>query len=342
MIGRFEVSKVINNQINSIIFLPNYPVAHMTSFDQEYYLGIEIGGTKLQLVIGDATATILRRVRQPIDAAKGATGIREQIKEGITKLTTGRPVKAIGVGFGGPVKWNTGEIQLSHQVEGWGNFNLKTWLEDLTRIPVLVDNDANTAALAEAKRGCGKGYQTVFYMTIGSGIGGGMIVDGRIYHGRPPGEVEIGHLRMNRDGITLENLCSGWAVNKKVREHIETSPGSLISRLAENNNSPEAYFLKPALDQNDPEAIRIVDGLADDLSFALSHVVHLFNPQVIILGGGLSLLGEYLCLPVTKNLPKYMMQALLPAAEIKIASLGEDVVPIGALELAIASSGSGF
>jgi glucokinase len=243
-------------------------------------------------------------------------------------------VAAIGVGFGGPVDWKTGAIQLSHQIEGWGNFNINTWLNELAGLPVAIDNDANTAALAEARWGCGKGYKNVFYMTIGSGIGGGTIVNQEIYHGRAPGEVEIGHIRLDKGGVTLENKCSGWAVNNKVKEHIQKNPGSQLALLARDSSKPGAYFLTPALIEKDTGAIAIVDEVADDISFALSHVVHLFNPDILIIGGGLSLLNEHLVVPVSQKLPRYLLKALLPAPIIKIAMLGEEVVPIGALELA--------
>lgn len=304
---------------------------------QELFIGMEIGGTKLQLVVGDASANIIGRVRHSISPAEGAAKIRDQIKEGITKLLPAYKVQAIGVGFGGPVDWKTGSVQLSHQVEGWGNFNLKTWLQELTGVPVAIDNDANTAALAEAKHGCGKGYNTVFYMTIGSGIGGGLIINEKVYHGRTPGEVEIGHLKLDKSGLILENACSGWAVNKKVKEHIENNRDCTLAKLAKKSKQPEAYLLKPAMQEKDTEASQIIEDIADDISFALSHVVHLFNPDIIVIGGGLSLLGQYLSSPISQRLPAYIMKALLPAPPVKIAVLGEDVVPIGALELAKAA-----
>ena len=302
--------------------------------NQEQFIGIEIGGTKLQLVTGDTTANITGRVRYTIAAEQGATRIRQQIEEGVEKLTSQHKIRAIGVGFGGPVEWKTGTIQLSHQVEGWQNFNIKEWLQQLTGLPAAVDNDANTAALAEAMHGCGRGYTNLLYLTIGSGIGGGLVTGGKIYHGRAPGEVEIGHVRLDKSGVTLEDKCSGWAVNQRIQQHIETFPFSRLAILSKTITGPGAYLLKPALEENDPDAIGMMNDIADDISFALSHAVHLFNPDLIIIGGGLSLLGEHLRAPISDRLSHYLMKALLPAPPIKIAALGEDAVPVGALELA--------
>jgi glucokinase len=300
----------------------------------DQFIGIEIGGTKLQLVFSDGSGIITERKRYSIDPEKGATQIRAQIEEGLQQLLMQNNVRAIGVGFGGPVDWRSGAIQLSHQVGGWENFNLKTWLQQLTGLPVAIDNDANTAALAEAIHGFGSGYQHVFYITIGSGIGGGVIIDKKVFHGRVPGEVEIGHTRLDKSGITLEKKCSGWAVNERIRKHINDNPAGRLAELAKKHNGPESYLLEPALHEKNSEAIEIINDVADDLAFALSHVVHFFNPDIIILGGGLSLLGEHIRLPLVERLPRYVMEALLPLPPIKIAALSEDAVPIGAIELA--------
>src|SRR5207244_1961390 len=158
------------------------------------YIGIEIGGTKLQLVTGDARAKILNRRKFEVDRAKGAIGIREQIEEGLRELAGVEPPKAIGVGFGGPLDWKTGKISRSHHIEGWSGFELGQWLEKLARAPVFVENDANVAALGEANLGVGKGFDPVFYVTLGSGVGGGLVVNKKIYHGALPGEAELGHV----------------------------------------------------------------------------------------------------------------------------------------------------
>src|SRR5882672_1590045 len=172
------------------------------------YLGIEIGGTKLQVVAGDAYGNIHERLRFSIAADLGAGGIREQIEKALPGLVQKHKPAAIGVGFGGPVDWKTGKICRSHQIEGWSEFDLGHWLHQQTRTPVFVDNDANVAALGEATRGAGVGMNPVFYVTLGSGVGGGLVVEGKIYHGATPGESEIGHVRLDRGGATVESCCS--------------------------------------------------------------------------------------------------------------------------------------
>ncbi len=161
-----------------------------------------------------------------------------------------------------------------------------------------------------------------------------MVLNNEIYHGAACGEVEIGHIRLDKRGATLESVCSGWAVDKRVRNHIENHPDSLLSQLAAQCHELAAALLKPALEKGDAAAEELLDAVADDLAFALSHVVHLFHPQVIIVGGGLSLLGEPLRQAIAEKLSHYVMKAFLPAPPVRLALLGENAVPAGALLLA--------
>ena len=301
---------------------------------QRAFLGIEIGGTKLQLVAGDESAAILDRTRLNVDSARGADGIREQIRAALPGLLAQWKPVAVGVGFGGPVDRSTGHIARSHQVEGWSEFDLRGWLHEISRLPVVVENDSNAATFAEATCGAGTGFDPVFYFNLGSGVGGGLVVDGRIYHGRAPGEAEFGHLRLDRDGTTVEDRCSGWAVDRRLRAMALAAPNGQLARLIGSMEGGEAKHLRAALDAKDPSARQVIGELAEDLSFALSHVTHLFHPEVVVMGGGLSLVGEPLRIAVAEALRDRVMEVFCGGPEVKLAALGEDAVPIGALLLA--------
>jgi glucokinase len=305
--------------------------------DGGLYLGLEIGGTKLQVFTGDANARILERHRFNVEPASGGAGIRAQLEKIIPALAKRiRPV-AIGVGFGGPVDWKTGRICCSHQIEGWSDFPLAAWLSDLAQASVSVDNDANLGALGEAACGAGRGFNPVFYVTLGSGVGGGLVVEGKVYHGAPPGESEIGHVRLDRSGTPLESRCSGWAVDAKIRAAAARNPDSALARCVGKTGAHEARFLSAALEQKDPLAAAILEETAEDLAFGLSHVVHLFHPAIIVLGGGLALVGEPLRAAVERLAPRFIMEAFAPGPRIALARLAEDTVPVGALCLASAS-----
>ena len=296
-------------------------------------LAVEIGGTKLQLALGDAAGRIHERKRLTVDPARGATGIREQITQALPGLLSKRTISKAGVGFGGPVDWQTGRICRSHQIEGWSEFDLGGWLRELVGAPVQVENDANVAALGEALCGAGVGFNPVFYTTLGSGVGGGLVADGKVFHGAKPGEAEIGHVRLDRTGATVESRCSGWAVDGRIRELTRNAPQSLLARFAAATSGGEARCLVQALQQGDEAATRLLQETAEDLAFGLSHVVHLFHPEVIILGGGLSNVGEPLRAAVQAALSGFVMDAFAPGPKVALAALGEDAVPVGALKL---------
>lgn len=298
------------------------------------FAGIEIGGTKLQCAVGDEFATILERRRLAVDPAKGAAGIRAQLEQILPQLLSAHAIAGIAVGFGGPVDWRTGRIARSHQIEGWSDFNLAGWLRSLVGVPITVENDANTAAFGEARQGAGQGYDPVFYVTLGSGVGGGLVVDGSIYHGAMPGEAELGHLRLDRQGTILESCCSGWAVDAKIRAASVTQPGSPLARMLGQTPGGEARHLAAAVAHGDPGAERILRETAEDLAYGLSHVVHLCHPEIIIIGGGLSGVGEPLRATVERALPPLLMEVFRPGPRVVLSGLREDAVPVGALELA--------
>jgi glucokinase len=318
------------NSLPNPCFIPVQSVAKSKT-----YLGIEIGGTKLQIVTG-AAPKILERHRFPVAPADGAAGIRRQLESALPKIIASAKPDAVAVGFGGPVDWRTGQIARSHQIEGWSGFDLRAWLYQLTGAPVFVENDANTAALGEATHGTGFGENPVFYITLGSGVGGGLVVDGRIYHGATPGESEIGHLRLDRSGATVESRCSGWAVDAKIRALKATNPSSPLAKMLGPVPGGESRHLAAAL--SDPAAQQILRETAEDLAFALSHVVHLFHPQIIVIGGGLSGVGEPLRAAVETSLRDHIMEVFAPGPRIALSSLEKTPFPSARLNSLVKNS----
>lgn len=296
------------------------------------FLGIEIGGTKLQVVIGCADGTLLSTHRYAVKKEEGAEGIRKNIEKALAEHKAEK-LTAAGVGFGGPVNWQTGFVETSFHIEGWPGFGISEWLAGRLEIPVFVDNDANVAALGEAVHGAGKAYNHVLYITMGSGIGGGLVINQQIYHGAVPGEVEIGHLQMDRSGATLESLCSGWAVDEKIRKAAAANPRGTLAKLTNGKSRSEAIFLKEAMQKSDETATQIFEETTDDFAFGLSHAVHLLHPEVVVLGGGLSFMGDVLQKSIQTKLPKYLMKAFAPGPPVRIAALKEKAVPIGCLVL---------
>ncbi len=296
-------------------------------------LALEIGGTKLQVIAARADGTIIRRERREVVREAGAEGILADITAIVRGWDAGHRWLACGVGFGGPVERGSGRIAASCHIAGWDGFPLGGWLHELTGARVAVENDTNAAAFGEAALGAGRGFDPVFYTNSGSGVGGGLVVDGRIYHGAPPGEAEFGHIRLDRDGTTVEDRCSGWSIDRAVRAAIRQG-GTLLAELDGGSGEKGARLLPAALEAGDAVAAAILRSAAEDLAFALSHVVHLFHPQVIVLGGGVSLVGEAWRGAVSGALPGFLMRPFLPGPEVRLSRLGEDAVPAGAIACA--------
>src|SRR5947209_17703679 len=190
------------------------------------FLGIEIGGTKLQLGVGPDDGKLRGLWRGTVDSAAAAEGIQRQISAAVPELLNGSGVtreqlRGVGLGFVGPVDDRARTVIKSHQIRGWDNFPLADWVADLLGLPAVLGNDADVAGLAEALHGAGKGLSPIFYITIGSGIGGGLIIDGEIYRGVGRGAAEIGYVRVLSDNgklKPLEKVASGWALEREARQ----------------------------------------------------------------------------------------------------------------------------
>ncbi|HEY3900634.1 MAG TPA: ROK family protein [Chthoniobacter sp.] len=299
-----------------------------------HFVAIEIGGTKLQLCAGTADGNILDRRRFLVDRDRGAEGIREQIAKAVPELIAKWQPAAIGVGYGGPVEWRTGRIWRSYHIAGWSDFPMGEWLHEQTGLPSFVENDSNLATLGEAICGAGKGMNPVFYTNMGSGVGGGLAVDGHIYHGAPPGEMEIGHLRIHGPDRILEDDCAGWSLDRAIRAAVEKAPDSKLGQLVKADPGAEARHLAAAIAAGDPLAESLLATQAGHFAHALGLVVQLLHPQVIVIGGGVSLLGEPLRAAVAERLPKFIMDVFHPGPMVRLAGLREDSVPVGALLMA--------
>ncbi len=293
------------------------------------YLGIEIGGTKLQLGIGPDDGRLRALWRGTVDVAAGPEGIRQQITSALPELlaTAGvsfRDLKGAGIGFGGPVDDTTRTVIKSHQIAGWDHFPLGDWVADVVGVPAVLGNDADVAGLAEALHGVGKGFSPIFYITIGSGIGGGLIIDGEIYRGVGRGAAEIGYVSVSsafEPAIPLERMASGWGIEDDFEFAVHQRRSAQdIARLA---------------GQGDPMATRTLTRARTCLAAAICHVITLLCPRRIVIGGGVSLMGEDLLFgPLRRLVAQRVFPPFAGLTDIVPAALGEEVVVHGAIALA--------
>jgi glucokinase len=329
------------------------------------YLGIEIGGTKLQLGVGPADGVLRGLWRGTVDVAAGPNGIRDQILGAVPELlaracVTHAEIVGVGVGFGGPVNDSTGRVIKSHQIGGWANFPLTEWVRDTLGRPAAIGNDADVAGLAEALHGAGQGLSPIFYVTVGSGIGGGLIIGGEVYRGCGRGAAEVGHLRVYGGPLIggirrepLEDVASGWAIRRNAIQALSPS-GSTLQRPAYRTGSGGAEgesLLRQLVDgdltrltaQHVGEAAARGDRLAsevlrfavDALAEGLCHVIALLCPRRIIVGGGVALMGEETFFePLRSAVARQVFKPFADCYDIVPAALGEEVVVHGALALA--------
>ncbi|MFO1020980.1 MAG: ROK family protein [Planctomycetales bacterium] len=348
----------------------------------KYCLGIEIGGSKLQLGLGEGRSASLQGLwRASIDLARGAEGIRERIVQGYAELLaqTGvarSQVAGAGIAFGGPVNADQGMTVTSHQVHGWDQFPLAQWCQDHLGLPASLQNDADTAALAEALFGAGQGFNPVMYLTVGSGIGGGLILGGKIYRGCGPGALEIGHLRPGQlprhvpvSGGTVESIGSGFGITQRAQAAIDGYLETAKFVQSHHGRSPHqgqvdpefASRFKPAQDRfarlwdlcgGDPSKINtqmIAQGARDGdrlslelfsdatsvIGWAIAQAITLVNPGRVVIGGGVSLIGEELFFaPVRRAVAQHVFGPFAGLAEIVPAALQEEVVVYGAVAVA--------
>jgi glucokinase len=297
------------------------------------FIGIEIGGTKLQLGVGPGDGTLNGFWRGNVDVAAGGEGIRKQIVAAVPELLTKAglkrdSLKGVGVGFGGPVDDATRSVIKSHQIAGWDGFPLADWLGESLGLPAVLGNDADVAGLAEALFGAGRGMSPVFYITVGSGIGGGLIVNGEIMRGTGRGAAEIGHLKV-RDPRTedgrlevLENIASGWAISKYATE--------LASGRVQT-----AQDVATAAAKGEPWAATVLEFALNALADAICATIVLVCPRRVVMGGGVSLMGEKLFFqPLRESVAEKVFPPFAGLTEIVPAALGEEVVVHGALALA--------
>jgi glucokinase len=310
------------------------------------YLGIEIGATKLQLAVGQGDGSpFVDFQRADIRLEEGAGGILRQINSIARELIERYRPSAVGIGFGGPVDAEAGRTITSHQVEGWTDFALVDWCRECLRLPAALSNDSDAAGLAEALFGAGRGHRVVFYTNVGSGIGGALVIDGRVFSGGHGIAAEIGHLRPGLDAnhphATVESLASGFGIAAAGRswlakESIDNpSAADLLARCGGMVEQLSGRMVIDAATAGNVIAQRIFARALQTFGWAIAQMITLVAPQVIVVGGGVPLAGEAVFFaPLRAEVARYVFPPLAHAYSIVQAALGEEVVVHGALAVA--------
>lgn len=314
-------------------------------------IALEIGGTKLQAALCPQPGVLETPLRHTVELDKGVPGILAWCNAALEQLegtaaARGLNVSAIGVGFGGPIETATGSVFTSHQVSGWNGVSLRDALSAGGTRNVVVANDSSAAGWAEYVLGSGRGTRQFVYMNIGSGIGGALIIDGKLYDGQGFGAGENGHTYVPdwtspTPGACekLENLCSGWAIERRVRQWT-LRPGTALHDLCGGNAAAlTCAQLGAAAALGDAQASAELDAVADSVSIALANVLALLQPERIALGGGVSLIGAPLLNRIRTRLDARAFGPCRGRYTLVPCELEESVVLHGAALLAAASLG---
>jgi glucokinase len=270
------------------------------------FVGVDVGGTKVAAGLVNAQGEILSSSRQPMVADGDAAAGLNSVTSAIDALFVANPeaqetIRGIGICAPGPLDPKTGVVINPPNLKCWRNFRLADEMARRYRVPVKVDNDGNAAALAETLWGAGQGFKNVFYACIGTGIGTGIIFDGRIYHGRTGAAAEGGHVSIDYHGPVcgcgkrgcIEVLASGTAIARRAREKLAAEParGSALRNLADGKSeSVTSEMVGRAHAAGDPLATEILVETVELLAVWLGNIVDLLEPEVMIIGGGVAAL----------------------------------------------------
>jgi glucokinase len=311
-----------------------------TSAQKRAFVGVDIGGTKVAAGQVDADGEIGTQIRVPMishaSAEEGLGAVLQAIAQILPSeaLSSGdQQVAGIGICAPGPLDPTTGVILNPPNVPCWRDFPLADEVRKVYRVPVRVDNDANGAALAEARWGAGRGYPSVFYATIGTGIGTGIIFDGRIFHGRTGAAGEGGHVSIDYHGPLckcgkpgcIEVFASGTAIGKRARQKIADGGKSSMPYLAGGNlDAVTGEIVGKAFAAGDPLATEILTETADMVALWLGNMIDLLDPHVIVIGGGAAALIQPFFDRIRKRIPKLTVNPRSSEVPIVSSRYGAD------------------
>ncbi|HVA63974.1 MAG TPA: ROK family protein [Terriglobales bacterium] len=313
------------------------------------YLGVDIGGTKVAAGLVSPQGKILSRARVPMPARGDAEAALAAVSAAIQAAgagARGRSIAAIGLSSPGPLDPRRGVVLNPPNLPCWRNFPLAARIAQAHRLPTRLDNDANAAALAEARWGAGRGFPSVFYATLGTGIGAGWVLAGQVHHGRTGAAVEGGHLSINFRGPRcacgkrgcIEAMAAGPAVARLARLALRRQPraGRRLLALAEGDpRRITAELVGQAWRDGDPLAAAVLEQTAAALAIWLGNIIDLFEPEIIVFGGGMGALMAEWFPTIAARLPAWTINPRAGEIPLRAARYGAEAGIAGAAALCL-------
>lgn len=305
--------------------------------------GIDIGGTKIALALASTDGRLIVKERIPTNVGRAPETILDEALARLERMANDASARiaAIGCGCGGPLDRSRGLILSPPNLPGWDEFPIVEIIEEKFNVRIVMDNDANAAALGELTYGAGRGFDNIVYITISTGIGGGVIVRGEVVHGVRDGGGEVGHIMVQPDGERcpcgsrgcLEWLCSGTNIARRAKEKLRAGAASSMTKIAGGIDAVTTHTVVEAAREGDALAREIWDETIRLLSIGVGNIIVTLAPQAIIIGGGVSAAGDFLIEPLRAAVNERVK--ILPAERVQIlqAALGGDSGIYGALIL---------
>jgi glucokinase len=309
----------------------------MAEQSRRRYLGVvDLGGTKILSMIVDEGGRILGEDRRPTEAAEGPEvgleRIAASLEAALAKAGLGRDdLRAAGVCSPGPIDPVRGVLPEASNLPGWINVPIRQYLADRLGVPVILEHDATAAAYGEFVYGAGRGFRNIIYITVSTGIGAGLVLDGRLYRGASGAAGEVGHITIEAEGPPcfcgkpghVEGLASGRAIAREGEAVLARGGSPLMARLAEEDGQLSAATVQRAAEAGDPEAIRILRRAGYYLGIGLAAYVDIFNPEVLIIGGGLRHMRDFYLGPAEEEMTRRAWQENLKVVRLVQVELGD-------------------
>lgn len=317
------------------------------------YLGIDIGGTKIAAGLVNGEGEVLYKTRVPMvsnrDAATGFAAVRVAI-DTVMAANPERSISGIGICSPGPLDPKTGIVINPPNLPCWRDFPLADEVNRAYALPTKVDNDANAAGLAETIWGAARGYDEVFYATLGTGIGTGIIFNGRIFHGRTGAAAEGGHMSIDYKGPRcgcgklgcIEILASGPAIALRARNKLKSTgaPSTMIELAGGNIDAVTTEIVATAWRKGDAMATEVLRETADLLTIWFGNIIDLLEPKIIVVGGGVGELASHWFDHIQQELPKWSINQRCKEIPLKLARYSADAGLAGAAALCLSGASS--
>jgi len=300
-------------------------------------LSLDFGGTKLGAGVVDVDAgVVLERRRAETPPGAGARGSIEQMLTMARSLLAERPAAGVGISFGGPISADQRRVVTSHHVAGWDDLPLVEVVADALGLPVVMDNDANVQTLGEWRYGAGRGTRSFVFVNVGTGIGGGIVLDGKLFRGAHGMAGEIGHTVVDPDGPVctcgkrgcVESLAAGPYVAAAARERLRAGGASALAVLAPGAITGRDVYAAAAL--GDQLALRVVGDAARALGIGIANVCALVDPELVAIGGGVARSGDVFFRPLVEAVRAHAAPLDPEWVRVVPGLLGEDSNLLGA------------